>query len=33
MEAVVPAAGSYAAVTHAFADMEKGAKAILKASE
>ena len=33
VEAVVPAAGSYAAVTHAFADMEKGAKAILKASE
>ncbi|WP_236266067.1 multicopper oxidase domain-containing protein [Actinomyces sp. zg328] len=33
VEAVVPAVGSYAVVTHAFADMEKGAMAILKASE
>lgn len=33
VEAVVPAVGSYAVVTHAFADMEKGAKAILKAGE
>ncbi|WP_366181141.1 multicopper oxidase domain-containing protein [Actinomyces timonensis] len=33
VEAVVPAPGSYAVVTHAFADMEKGAKAILKAGD
>ncbi|WP_303324587.1 multicopper oxidase domain-containing protein [Actinomyces radicidentis] len=33
VEAEVPAAGSYSIVTHAFADMEKGAKGILKASD
>lgn len=31
VEAVVPAPGHYAVVTHAFADMEKGAKAVLEA--
>lgn len=33
VEAEVPAAGSYSIVTHAFADMEKGAKGILKATD
>lgn len=33
VEAVVPAPGHYAVVTHAFADMEKGAKAVLEATE
>lgn len=32
VEAVVPAAGHYSVVTHAFADMEKGAKAVLEAA-
>mgnify|MGYP002653373244 CR=1 FL=1 len=32
VEAEVPAAGSYSIVTHAFADMEKGAKGILRAT-
>ncbi|WP_244901998.1 multicopper oxidase domain-containing protein [Actinomyces urogenitalis] len=31
VEAVVPAAGHYAMVTHVFADMDKGAKGILEA--
>lgn len=33
VEAVVPGAGHYPMVTHAFADMEKGAKAILHATD
>ncbi|QPL05886.1 MULTISPECIES: multicopper oxidase domain-containing protein [Actinomyces] len=33
VEAVVPAAGRYPMVTHAFADMEKGAMAILMATD
>lgn len=33
VEAVVPAAGSYSVVTHSFADMEKGAQAILRATD
>ncbi|MGK2348373.1 multicopper oxidase domain-containing protein [Actinomyces sp. W5033] len=33
VEAVVPAAGRYPMVTHAFADMEKGAMAVLKATD
>ncbi|MCL3778524.1 MULTISPECIES: multicopper oxidase domain-containing protein [unclassified Actinomyces] len=33
VEAVVPAAGHYPMVTHAFADMEKGAKAVLKVTD
>lgn len=33
VEAVVPAAGHYAVVTHAFADMEKGAKAVLAVTD
>ena len=33
VEAEVPAVGSYSIVTHAFADMEKGAKGILEAAD
>ena len=33
VEAVVPGAGHYAMVTHSFADMEKGAKAVLEATD
>ncbi|WP_328705812.1 hypothetical protein [Actinomyces trachealis] len=33
VEAVVPAVGRYSMVTHAFADMEKGAMAVLMATD